>query len=309
MGKFSIVVPDDVEENEGSLRIDNFLTNNFPEFTRSYLKKLITEDFIYVNGLTVKPSYNVKPGDEISGTIPDPKDIEIKAVDIPLDILYEDDDVIVINKPKGMVIHPASGHYDDTLVNALMFHCRDHLSGINGDLRPGIVHRIDKDTTGSIIACKTNAAHISISKQLKDHTIKRKYLAIVRGNFENNEGTIDKPIGRDPNNRIKMAVNYKNGKDAVTHYRVIEQFKDFAYIECVLETGRTHQIRVHMADAGHPLLGDPLYGGRGSDFSLQGQTLHAMTLGFVHPRTNEYIEINAPLPDYFKELLENLRSL
>ena len=231
---------------------------------------------------------------------------EIVPEDIPLDILYEDHDVILVNKPKGMVVHPAAGHYTGTLVNALMFHCKEDLSGINGVLRPGIVHRIDMDTTGVIIACKNDLAHNSIAAQLKEHSITRRYQAIVHGALKDDEGVIDEPIGRSPKDRKKMAVNYNNGKSAVTHYKVLTRFKDFTHIECRLETGRTHQIRVHMASIGHPLLGDAVYGPAKCPYKLQGQTLHAGILGFVHPRTGEYMEFSAPLPEYFEELLRKL---
>ena len=236
-----------------------------------------------------------------------PKAVEpdILPEDIPLDILYEDEDVIVVNKPKGMVVHPAAGHYSGTLVNALLYHCKEDLSGINGIMRPGIVHRIDKDTTGSVIACKNDFSHNSIAKQLKEHSVNRRYRAICYGVLPQEEGTIDRPIGRDPVNRKKMAV-VPNGKSAVTHYRVLKRFSKYTYIECILETGRTHQIRVHMASIGHPLLGDEVYTDRKSPFRLTGQTLHAMILGFQHPRTGEYIETTAPLPAYFQHLLEIL---
>ena len=227
--------------------------------------------------------------------------------DIPLDILYEDSDLIIVNKPKGMVVHPAAGHYSGTLVNALMYHCGEQLSGINGVMRPGIVHRIDRDTTGSIIVCKNDAAHRSIAALLKEHSITRRYRAICLGTFSEEEGVIDKPIGRHPTERKKMAINFKNGKNAVTHYKVLERFKDYSYIECRLETGRTHQIRVHMSSIGHPLLGDEVYSSKKWPYHLEGQTLHAQIIGFIHPTTGEYMEFEAPLPPYFEELLKKLR--
>lgn len=233
---------------------------------------------------------------------------DIRPEDIPLDILYEDEHLLVVNKPKGMVVHPAAGHTEGTLVNAVMAHCGDNLSGINGVLRPGIVHRIDKDTTGALVICKEDAVHRDLAEQLKEHSIKRRYRAIVQGNLKEDEGTIEGPIGRHPTDRKKMAINYKNGKDAVTHYKVLERFGQYTYIECRLETGRTHQIRVHMTSIGHPLLGDTVYGSSKNPFHLQGQTLHAMILGFRHPVTGEYIEFEAPLPDYFLKLLEKLRK-
>ena len=226
-----------------------------------------------------------------------------------LRILYEDEDVLIINKPKGMVVHPSAGHYTHTVVNAVMFHCKEHLSGINGVMRPGIVHRIDMDTTGAIVICKNDMAHQSLADQLKEHSITRKYRALVHGNLKEDEGTVEGPIGRHATDRKKMAINYKNGKPAVTHYKVLERFGAYTFIECQLETGRTHQIRVHMASIGHPLVGDITYGPAKCPFKhLQGQCLHAMVLGFVHPRTNEYIEFSAPLPEYFTDLLENLRK-
>lgn len=260
-----------------------------------------------VDQTPVKANYRVKAEEEIRFELPEAVEPEIAPENIPLDILYEDEDVLVVNKPKGMVVHPAPGHYSGTLVNALMYHCRDSLSGINGVLRPGIVHRIDRDTTGSLIVCKNDAAHLSIAGQLKEHSILRRYRAVVHGAMREEEGTVNLPIGRHPTDRKKMAAGVRNGKEAVTHYRVLERFSNYTYIECRLETGRTHQIRVHMDRIGHPLLGDPVYGGRKSPFTLQGQTLHAMVLGFSHPRTGERIETVAPLPEYFSHLLDILK--
>ena len=258
---------------------------------------------------TVKNSYKLSAGEKIEFEVPEAAEPEIKAEDIPLDIIYEDSDIILVNKPKGMVVHPAAGHYSQTLVNGLMYHCRDGLSGINGVLRPGIVHRIDMDTTGVLIVCKNDFAHNAIAEQLKVHSITRKYFAIVHGVIQEDEGTVDAPIGRHPVDRKKMSINRKNGKEAVTHYRVLERFRQFTYVECQLETGRTHQIRVHMASIGHPLLGDSVYGPSKSPFKLQGQTLHAGVLGIVHPRTGNYMEFSAPLPEYFSELLDKLRKI
>lgn len=276
--------------------------------SRSYIQKLIKEGQVLVNDRPVKSSYQVQTDDEVCFSLPDAYEPEICPEDIPLDILYEDQDLLVVNKPKQMVVHPAPGHYTGTLVNGVMFHCGSKLSGINGVLRPGIVHRIDMDTTGSLIVCKNDRAHNSIAAQLKEHSITRRYRAICHGVIAEAEGTVDKPIGRHPADRKKMAVNVRGGKRAVTHYKVIRRFQEYSYIECELETGRTHQIRVHMASIGHPLLGDEVYSqGRKCPFSLQGQTLHAMTIGFIHPSTGEYLEIVAPLPEYFVHLLEILQ--
>lgn len=295
------------EELEGE-RIDKALSLLMDSLSRSFIAKLIKDGMVIVNGKSVKSSYAVKTDDEVVFNLPPSVQPDILAEDIPLDILYEDKDVIVINKPKGMVVHPAAGHYSGTLVNALMYHCGKDLSGINGVMRPGIVHRIDMDTTGSIIVCKNDIAHNHIAAQLKEHSITRKYHAICHGVIKDDSGTINKPIGRHPNDRKKMAVNERNGKEAITHFKVLERFRDYTYIECQLETGRTHQIRVHMSSIGHPLLGDEVYApGRKHNFHLNGQTLHAKILGFQHPTTNEYIETDAPLPEYFTSLLNKIR--
>lgn len=292
-------------END-DLRIDRVVTDWFLDLSRSYIQKMIKEENVLVNGKAVKSNYRVREGDLIRCTIPACAEPEIAPEDIPLDILYEDEELLVVNKPKNMVVHPSAGHYSHTLVNGLLFHCKGQLSGINGVFRPGIVHRIDKDTTGSLIVCKSERAHKAIAEQLKKHSVVRRYRAICYGNFDCPKGVVDAPIGRDPRDRKKMAVNEKNGKPAVTHYEVLKQFQGFSYIECRLETGRTHQIRVHMTSIGHPLLGDEVYGSRSSRFKLQGQCLHAMTIGFIHPTTNEYMEFEAPLPEYFSHLLEIL---
>ena len=296
-------------EAEG-LRIDKYLTASLDFLSRTYIQKMIKEENVSVNGKKIKANYCVKEDDEITFLLPPSIEPEIPAENIPLNVLYEDSDVIVINKPKNMVVHPAAGHYSGTLVNALMYHCKSSLSGINGIMRPGIVHRIDKDTTGSLIVCKNDFSHEEIAKQLKAHSITRKYHAICHGVLKEDMYTIDKPIGRHPIDRKKMAVNDKNGKNAVTHIKVIERLKNATYVECRLETGRTHQIRVHMSSLGHPLLGDDVYGSNTPKmkFRLQGQTLHAYTLGFIHPRTGEYIEICAPIPEYFNKLLVQLRK-
>lgn len=297
-----------IEPGEDEERIDKWISAALDSLSRSYIQKLIKEEHVLVNGSPQKAGYHIKEGDEIRFYIPDAAQPPIPAEDIPLSILYEDNDILIVDKPKGMVVHPAPGHYSGTLVNAVMFHCGESLSGINGILRPGIVHRIDKDTTGSLIICKNDAAHQHIASQLKAHSITRKYRAIVHGRFGVEEGCIDAPIGRDEKDRKKMAVNEKNGKPAVTRYTVLQNFREYSYIECQLETGRTHQIRVHMTSIGHPLLGDMVYGCRKSGFSLEGQTLHAMTIGFLHPSTGDYLEVTAPLPAYFQHLLEILKS-
>lgn len=296
-----------VTEDISGDRIDKFLSEQCEELSRSFLQKLLKAGEIFVNGKPVKASYRVLDGDSILFEVPEATEPEILPEDIPLDIVYEDHDVILVNKPKGMVVHPAAGHYTHTLVNALMYHCREDLSGINGVLRPGIVHRIDMDTTGILIACKNDLAHNSIAAQLKEHSITRRYEAIVHGVLKDEEGTVDAPIGRNPQDRKKMCINHQNGKQAVTHYRVLKRFHDFTHIECRLETGRTHQIRVHMASIGHPLLGDAVYGPSKCPYKLQGQTLHAGVLGFVHPRSGEYMEFRAPRPEYFERLLKILQ--
>ena len=300
-----------VEEQVGE-RIDKFLaevleTDNIASFSRTYVQKLITDGNVLVNGNNIKANYKLVLDDIIRIMIPFPEEYTIEPEDIPLDIIYEDEDVILINKPKGMVVHPSAGHYTGTLVNALMYHC-DNLSGINGVMRTGIVHRIDMNTTGVLVACKNDAAHLSLSAQLKEHSITRYYYAICHNRFNEESGTVNAPIGRHPLERKKMAINVKRGKDAITHYQVLENFDNYAFIKCKLETGRTHQIRVHMSSISHPLLGDNVYCRARSSFSVVGQTLHAGVLGFVHPRTGEYMEFEAPLPDYFEAILAKLRS-
>lgn len=295
----------EIQENQ-QMRLDKYLAEQFPEQTRSYLQKLIKDGEVLVNGKSVKTGYQLSKGDEVSVNIPEPKELDVEPQKMDLDIVYEDEDVILINKPKGMVVHPAPGHTTDTLVNGLLYHCKDNLSGINGVARPGIVHRIDRDTTGILIVCKNDMSHNSIAAQLKEHSITRRYRALVHGNLKNDKGTVEGPIGRHPVDRKKMAINERNGKPAVTHYTVLERFGNYTLIECVLETGRTHQIRVHMTSIGHPLVGDEVYGPAKCAFKLQGQCLHAMVLGFVHPRTGKYMEFSAELPEYFEDLLKKL---
>ena len=295
------------EEQEGQ-RIDQFLAGELKEQSRSYIQKLIKEGRVLLNERKVKASCRLNADDKILMCIPPLKELEVLPEPMGLGIIYEDEDVILINKPKDMVVHPCPGRYSGTLVNGLLAHCKDHLSGINGVLRPGIVHRIDKDTTGVLVVCKTDLAHKSLAEQLKEHSITRRYEAIVYHNFSEESGTVDAPIGRSPVDRKKMAVEYKNGKRAVTHYRVLNHLNHrFNHIECRLETGRTHQIRVHMASIQHPLLGDQIYGPKNGPAGLEGQCLHARVLGFVHPRTGEYMEFEAPLPEYFQKLLEKLQ--
>ena len=298
----------EVEEERGDCRLDKYLADIYPAESRSFFQKLIKDGGVSVNdSVTTKCSAIVSVADMISVQMPEAKSVDILPEDIPLDILYEDEDLLVINKPKGMVVHPAAGHYSGTLVNAILYHCKESLSGINGEIRPGIVHRIDKDTTGALIVCKNDQTHRAIADQIRDHTVTRIYHGIVIGTVKEAEGTIRGAIGRDPNNRKRMAINERNGKPAVTHYSLLSANNGYSHCTFRLETGRTHQIRVHMASIHHPILGDPLYGPKNKAFTnLEGQCLHAATIGFVHPSSGRYMEFVAPLPDYFKELMEKL---
>ena len=296
----------EIGEERRNERLDRFLSEMYPEHSRSFLQKEIKLGTVLVNGKSVKAGTSLKPGDTVEAAFSAPEEPEVLPEEIPLNIVYEDADVILVDKPKGMVVHPAPGHTSGTLVNALLYHCND-LSGINGILRPGIVHRIDKDTTGLVIACKNDTAHRSLAEQLAAHSVTRRYFALVHGNFREDEGTVSAPIARHRTDRKKMAVD-PSGKEAVTHFRVLERFGQYTFIECRLETGRTHQIRVHMSHIGHPLLGDEQYGSGKSRFHTEGQCLHAYVFGFIHPRTGEYLEFESPLPAYFEKILASLRN-
>lgn len=303
MNDFSFIIsPNDIGK-----RTDKFLSENISDISRSFIQNIIDSGNVLCNEKPIKPSYKLRENDFITVHIDDIKEVDILPVNIPIEILYEDEDILVVNKPKGMPVHPSNGHYDDTLVNSILYTHKDSLSGINGELRPGIVHRIDMNTTGSLIVCKNDETHRDIAKQIAAHSLTRKYVGIVHGRVKENEFTIDAPIARDPKNRQKNAV-VLGGKEAITHVKVLETYKEFTYAEFVLETGRTHQIRVHMAHKGHPILGDDIYGPKKCPFKLDGQTLHAKTIGFIHPKTKEYIEVDAPLPAYFESLLNRFRN-
>lgn len=297
------------QEKDLGIRLDQYLSGQMPEMTRSFIQKLIKDGQSMVDAKPVKANYRLKPLQTVALSVPLPKETEILPEPIPLDILYEDDDLLIVNKPKGMVVHPSAGHSSGTLVNAVMYHCKDSLSGINGEIRPGIVHRIDKDTTGSLIICKNDESHLKIAEQIKEHSVKRIYRGLVFGTLREERGTVTGNIGRHPSDRKKMAVITEGGKPAITHFQLLEPFRNASYMEFRLETGRTHQIRVHMASLGHPLLGDTVYGSVKNPYRLQGQALHAITIGFLHPRTGRYLEISAPLPEYFDKLMERMRSL
>ncbi|MBE6007664.1 MAG: RluA family pseudouridine synthase [Lachnospiraceae bacterium] len=298
------------EKEDTGKRIDVFVSDNMDSLSRSMVQKLIEGGEILVNEKNIKSNYKLRCGDMVSAIIPDPENVDIVAEDIPLDVIYEDEDIIVVNKPKGMVVHPAAGHFSGTLVNALMYHCGESLSGINGELRPGIVHRIDKDTSGILVSAKNDNAHRELAMQLADHSITRIYYAICFGNIKEDNGTVDKPLGRNPKDRKKMAITDKGGRRAVTHYKVLERYGKYTLMQAQLETGRTHQIRVHMSSIGHPLLGDKVYGSEKQPFGINdGQVLHAGVLGFIHPTKKEYMEFRSPLPEGFEKLIDKLRGM
>ncbi len=294
-----------VNENDKGKRLDIYIAENFNELSRTMIKKLIESNNILVNGKSEKVSYKVQANDNISIDVPEAKETKLKAQEIPLDIIYEDSDIIVVNKPKGMVVHPANGNPDGTLVNAILSICKNSLSGIGGELRPGIVHRLDKDTSGLIIVAKNDKAHINMSEQIKERNVKKTYIALVRGNVPEEEATINMPIGRSTKDRKKMAVT-KNGKQAITHFKVLKRYSKYTLLEIKIETGRTHQIRVHMAEIGYPVVGDAVYSNGKNEFGIEGQMLHAYKLEFMHPITNKHMELTAPLPQYFEEILKKL---
>lgn len=289
-------------------RADKILSDVLSNYSRSFIQSLFVDGLVISNGKTVSKSFKPKSGDIIEFSVPEPVSLSLEPENIPLDIVFEDDNLLVVNKPRGMVVHPAPGNYSGTLVNALLWHCKGNLSGINGVARPGIVHRIDKDTSGLLLVAKNDIAHISLSEQIKAHTLDREYRAVIHGHLKKISGIVDAPIGRSPNDRKKMCVTDKNSKNAVTHYEVLEEYKNFSFLKLRLETGRTHQIRVHMAYLGHPVAGDPVYGPKNGVLSLNGQCLHAGVLGFVHPVTNEFIRVEAPLPEYFVRFIEGIKK-
>ena len=294
-----------VNENDKGKRLDIYIAENFNELSRTMIKKLIESNNILVNDKSEKVSYKVQANDNISIDVPEARETKLKAQEIPLDIIYEDSDIIVVNKPKGMVVHPANGNPDGTLVNAILSICKNSLSGIGGELRPGIVHRLDKDTSGLIIVAKNDKSHINMSEQIKERNVKKTYIALVRGNVPEEEATINMPIGRSTKDRKKMAVT-KNGKQAITHFKVLKRYSKYTLLEIKIETGRTHQIRVHMAEIGYPVVGDAVYSNGKNEFGIEGQMLHAYKLEFMHPITNKHMELTAPLPQYFEEILKKL---
>lgn len=290
------------------IRIDKYLADTCPDFTRNFVQKLIEEEQVTVNGNACTKKTMVVDGDVIFCQIPEPKELSVREENIPLEIVYEDDSLIVVNKPRGMVVHPANGNYEGTLVNALLYHCKGRLSSINGVIRPGIVHRIDKDTSGILLVAKTDAAHLSLAEQIKEHSVKREYVALLDGVIKDDGGTVDKPIGRSEKDRKKMAITLKNSRNAITHYMVLERYLGYCLVKCRLETGRTHQIRVHMASLGHPVTGDQVYGAKKQKLFHEGQLLHAKTIGFIHPNTGEYMEFTSELPKEFQEVLRKLKQ-
>lgn len=297
-----------VDDESAGERVDKILSNVLCEYSRSFIQNLFSEGLVVCKNKTVSKSFKPKNGDVIEFSVPEPREISLEPQNIPLDVMYEDNDLLVVNKPRGMVVHPAPGNYDSTLVNALLWHCKGNLSGINGVIRPGIVHRIDKDTSGLLLVAKNDAAHVSLSQQISVHSLDREYRAVIHGHLKELKGVVDAPIGRNPNDRKKMCVTNQNSKNAVTHYEVLDEYKDFSFIRLKLETGRTHQIRVHMAYLGHPVAGDPVYGPKNGVSSLGGQCLHAGLIGFVHPSSGEHIKIEAPLPDYFTDFLGRIKK-
>lgn len=292
-----------------NIRIDKFIASKLEGVTRSHIQRLIDEGNVLADGRNIKSNYKLKTGQNVEVTLPDAKQLDVKAENIELDIVYEDKHLLVVNKPQNMVVHPAAGNYEGTLVNALMHHCGDSLSGINGVIRPGIVHRIDKDTSGLLLVAKDDATHMGLSEQIKEHSLTRKYIALVHGNFKIDEGTVDAPIGRHPTDRKKMCITDKNSRNAVTHYIVLQRFMEYTLVECKLETGRTHQIRVHMASLGHPVMGDKTYGIKKEKYNLSGQLLHAKIVGFVHPITKEYMEFETDIPERFQKFLNKKTNI
>lgn len=297
-----------VDNDAGGERIDKLLSYVLCDYSRSFIQNLFNDGLVYCDGKNISKSFKPRQGNVISFTVPEPREISLEPENIPLDIIYEDGDLLIVNKPRGMVVHPAPGNYSSTLVNALLWHCKGNLSGINGVIRPGIVHRIDKDTSGLLLVAKNDSAHISLSQQISEHSLDREYRAVIHGHLKNIEGTVDAPIGRNPNDRKKMCVTKQNSKNAVTHYTVLEEYRDFSFVKLKLETGRTHQIRVHMAHLGHPVAGDPVYGPKNGVVSLNGQCLHAGLLGFIHPSSGEHIVKEAPLPGYFTDFLGRIKN-
>ncbi len=296
-----------VDDEWAGERADKLLSAVLSDYSRSFVQNLFADELVSCKGKIITKSYKPKSGDALSFTVPEPRMLSIEPECIPLEIMFEDSELLVVNKPRGMVVHPAPGNYSGTLVNALMHHCKGNLSGINGVIRPGIVHRIDKDTSGLLLVAKTDSAHISLSEQIKEHSLAREYRTVIHGHLKNQEGIVDAPIGRHPNDRKKMCVTEKNSKNAVTHYTVLEEYKDFSFLKLRLETGRTHQIRVHMAYLGHPVAGDPVYGPKNGVTSLGGQCLHAGLLGFVHPSIGETVRVESPLPEYFTDFLRRIK--